>query len=58
MSYRPYPNRERALAQIARAAVIPPPTEFQLRMAEQANAALAAAARTMRPFVEAFRRPA
>ncbi|MFF7485626.1 hypothetical protein ACFZBC_09020 [Streptomyces luteogriseus] len=55
MSYRPYPSRERAQRQLDRhehPALAP--SEFQLKMQQDARAALEAAGRTMRPFHEAM----
>lgn len=55
MTYRPYPNRDRALRQLDRhTQPVPPrqPTEFEQRMAQQANAALAAMSESLRPLTE------
>ncbi|MFG3046283.1 hypothetical protein ACGFZR_15305 [Streptomyces sp. NPDC048241] len=58
MSYRPYPNVDRALSQLDRhysTAAAPQPSGLQLRLAEQATAAMERAARTIEPFAQAFR---
>ena len=49
MSYRPYPDADRAVRQVQRHQPTPAPTELQLRMARQAKAALAAVAEALRP---------
>jgi hypothetical protein len=56
MSYRPYPNAVRALAQVERGRVVAPPTELQQQLAEQANAALEAAGRVLEPLAQSLRR--
>lgn len=57
MTYRPYPDRDRALRQLDRH-VIPPeprqPTEFELRTAQQVNAVLTAMSASLRPVREAL----
>jgi hypothetical protein len=58
MSYRPYPDRDRALAQLGRGRVVAPPSEFQLHMAEQASAALEAAGRVLVPLARSLRQGA
>lgn len=58
MSYRRYPDCERALSQLDRHHPAPPPSEFQQRMAEQARATLEHAGRELAPFVEAMRQMA
>lgn len=53
----PYPNRARALHQLARhtaAVAARPPTEFEQRMAEQARVALAGLTEAARPMREAM----
>jgi hypothetical protein len=60
MSYRPYPRADRALHQIERGSVHVPrqPSEFELRLAAQANAALAAlaaAGRSVGPAIASLR---
>ncbi|MCX5587574.1 hypothetical protein [Streptomyces erythrochromogenes] len=56
--HRPYPNAGRALRQLARHHVPEPtqPSEFTLKLARQANAALAAAHQSLRPFREMVER--
>jgi hypothetical protein len=58
MAYRPYPNADRALRQVDRHRQPAPPSEFQLSLAEQANAALEAAGRALEPFMRGIRRNA
>lgn len=66
MSRRQYPNADRALRQIQRhdeeaGPFVPPapPSEFQIRLAEQANAALGVARDTvLRPLAERLARQA
>ena len=55
MAYRPYPNVDRALHQLDRRRSPEPPTEFQLRLAEQAQAAMEVADRLVGPVVRNFR---
>lgn len=55
MSYRRYPDRERALSRLDRHHPASPSSEFQLRMAEQARTALGHAERELAPFGEAVR---
>jgi hypothetical protein len=55
MVYRPYPNADRALRQLDRHRQPEPPTEFQLRLAEQAQAAMEMADRLVGPVVRNFR---
>lgn len=55
MSYRPYPDVDRALRQVARGRRVDPLSEFQLRLAEQAGAALDAAGRVLEPLARGFR---
>ncbi|MFJ3984466.1 hypothetical protein [Streptomyces fungicidicus] len=55
MAHRPYPNVDRALRQLDRGRRPEPPTEFQLRLAEQAQAALETADRLVGPVVRNFR---
>lgn len=55
MSFRPYPDVDRALRQVARGRRLEPPSEFQLRLAEGAGAALEAAGRAFEPFAQGFR---
>lgn len=54
MSYRPYPNADRALRQLDRHHVQPPvpPSELTLKLAAQAHAALAALTTSLRPWRE------
>ncbi|MEV6580293.1 hypothetical protein AB0M92_19245 [Streptomyces sp. NPDC051582] len=57
MPYRPYPNADRALRQVARhqsPQQPTPPSEFTLKMAAQANAVLAAVAEATRPLRESL----
>lgn len=54
MSYRHYPDRERALSQLDRHRTAPAPSEFQLKMAQDARTAMEAAGRTMRPLHDAM----
>lgn len=58
MPYRPYPNADRALRQLDRHHVQQPvpPSEFTLKLTAQANAALAAAHESLRPFREMVER--
>lgn len=55
MSYRPYPDVDRAYAQLRRGRRRVPPSEFQLRLAGQANATLEAAGRAVEPLVRGMR---
>jgi hypothetical protein len=55
MAYRPYPNADRARAQVQRGRRPQPPSEFQVRLAEQANAALEYAGRVIGPVVQGMR---
>ncbi|MET8113843.1 hypothetical protein [Streptomyces prasinus] len=55
MAHRPYPNADRALRQLARGRRPVPPTEFQMRLAEQANAAMEYAGRVVGPIVQNIR---
>jgi hypothetical protein len=60
VTHRPYPNAARSLRQVERhfRTDRAPVSEFRLRLAASANAALAGADATgdvVRPFVEAFR---
>jgi len=55
MSYRPYPNVDRALRHLDRGSRPEPPTEFQLRLAEQANAAMEYAGRVVGPVMQGMR---
>ncbi|MER5843666.1 hypothetical protein ABT099_25925 [Streptomyces prasinus] len=55
MAHRPYPNADRARAQLDRGRRPEPPTEFQLRLAEQAQAAMEYAGRVVGPFVQNMR---
>ncbi|MEU8623348.1 hypothetical protein [Streptomyces sp. NPDC048669] len=55
MTYRPYPNVDRALRQLARHVQPEPayqPSEFELRLAKQATSALDAAGRALAPLVQ------
>lgn len=56
--HRPYPNAVRALRQLARHHVPEPtqPSAFTLKLTAQANAALAAAHESLRPFREMVER--
>jgi hypothetical protein len=55
MSYRPYPDPERARRQLDRHDhPTPPPSERQLKLAQDAREALEAAGRTLRPFHDAM----
>lgn len=57
MAYRPYPNADRALRQLDRHEPRVQPrqlSEFEQRLAQQANAALAAANAAIRPFFNGF----
>lgn len=54
MSYRRYPDRERALSQLDRDHTPPPLSERQLKLAQDARTALEAAGRVMRPFHESM----
>ncbi|MCI3153214.1 hypothetical protein ELQ39_15885 [Streptomyces sp. GB4-14] len=54
MSYRRYPDRERALSQLDRHNSVPEPTEFQQKLAQDARAAMEAAGRTLRPMHDAM----
>ena len=59
MSHRSYPNAERALRQLDRHIVLSPtrePSEFELRLARQATAALHGASVALRPYYEAMQR--
>ncbi|MFF9124370.1 hypothetical protein ACF09J_13850 [Streptomyces sp. NPDC014889] len=58
MSYRRYPDRERALSQLDRRHSAPPPSELQQRLAVQARAALDNAGRELTPLAEALHRVA
>ncbi|MER6062368.1 hypothetical protein [Streptomyces sp. NPDC001792] len=55
MSHRPYPNVDRALSQVDRGRRPAPPSELQIRLAEQANAALEHAGRIMDPVAQTLR---
>jgi hypothetical protein len=55
MTYRPYPNADRARAQVHRGRRPQPPSELQVRLAEQANAALEHAGRVIGPVMEGMR---
>ena len=55
MAYRPYPNADRALRQLDRGRRSAPPTEFQIRLAEQAQAAMEYAGRVVGPVVQNIR---
>lgn len=55
MAYRPYPNAARARAQVERGRRPQPPSELQVRLAEQANAALEHAGRVIGPVMEGMR---
>jgi hypothetical protein len=55
MAHRPYPNVDRALRQLDRGSRPEPPTEFQLHLAEQANAAMEYAGRVVGPVVQGMR---
>ncbi|MFH9826738.1 hypothetical protein [Streptomyces bobili] len=56
MSYRRYPDRERALSQLDRHHhPAPPLSEVQQQMAESARQVLEPAERQLRPFVDAMR---
>lgn len=55
MAYRPYPNVDRALRQLVRGRSVEPPSEFQLRLAAQAQAALEYADRVVSPVARGFR---
>ncbi|MFD8251919.1 hypothetical protein [Streptomyces werraensis] len=54
MTYRHYPDRERALSQLDRHGSTTTPTEFQTKMAQDARAAMEAAGRTLRPMHDAM----
>lgn len=55
MTYRRYPDRDRALSRVDRHDhPTPPPSELQLKMAKDARVALEAAGRALRPFHEAL----
>lgn len=54
MSYRRYPDRERALSQLGRSHTPPPPSELQVKLARDARTAMEAAGRAMRPFHDAM----
>lgn len=57
MSYRRFPDRERALSQLDRHRhPTPPPSELQQQMATQARTALTVAGRAMQPVAEAINR--
>lgn len=58
MSYRPYPNLDRALAQLDRGRRPEPPSKFHLHLAGQANAAMEAAGRALEPFARSLARMA
>ncbi|MET9098312.1 hypothetical protein [Streptomyces antibioticus] len=58
MSYRRYPDRERALSQLDRHHHVPPPSGLQTRLAVQVRAALEHAERELAPFHEALRQAA
>jgi hypothetical protein len=55
MAYRPYPNTDRALRQLDRHRQPEQLTEFQLRLAEQAQGAMEMADRLVGPVVRNFR---
>lgn len=55
MSYRRYPDRERARRQLDRHDhPTPPPSDLQLKMRQDARAALESAGRALRPFHDAM----
>ncbi|GGW15791.1 hypothetical protein GCM10018980_51540 [Streptomyces capoamus] len=55
MAHRPYPDVDRALAQLARGRRPEPPSEFQVRLAGQAQAAVQAADRVLEPMARSLR---
>lgn len=55
MSHRPYPDVDRALRQVARGRRPEPPSEFQLRLAREAGAAMDAAGRVLEPLARGLR---
>lgn len=57
MAYRPYPNMDRALSQVARGRRVDPPSELQMRLAAGANASLEVAGRALEPLARGLRRP-
>lgn len=58
MSHRPYPDRGRALRQLARHTIVRPrpATEFETRIAQQARAVLEGMATAVRPVRESLMR--
>jgi len=54
MSHRPYPSVERATRQLGRHHHHEPLPPWRLRLAEQAQLAMAAAEEAMRPFAESL----
>jgi hypothetical protein len=58
MTYRRYPNRERALSQLGRHHPAPPRSEMQRQLAVGAFAALEAAGRILGEFVVSVRQGA
>lgn len=55
MAYRPYPNAARARSQVERGRRPQPPSGLQLRLTEQAQAALEHAGRVIGPVVQGMR---
>jgi len=54
MSYRRFPDRERALSQLDRHHPAPPLSQLQQRMAQDARTAVEAAGRALRPVHDAM----
>ena len=55
MTYRRFPDRDRALNQLDRhRRPVPPPSELQSKMAQDARAALEAAGRALQPLHDAM----
>lgn len=54
MTYRPYPNVDRALRQLGRHATPVEVPEWRVKMAADARRALAAGGEVMQPMVRAF----
>ena len=54
MTYRHFPDRERALSQLDRHSATPKPSEMQVKLAKDAEGALEAAGRAMSPLHDAM----
>lgn len=55
MAHRPYPNVDRALAQLHRDRHPEPPSDLQVRLAGQAQAAVQAAGQLLEPVMRGLR---